>query len=118
MRHLLLAIPALYVAADLCQAQSQVVVPTLFANTEGNDLGTYPWGRPTCHTQQIWAGTALASTTALISAMAYRPDNDNSTGGSLVNYGSVTVDVSTTSLNPASMTTTFSSNITGTPTNV
>ena len=97
-------------------AQTNRVIPTVCTTTEGNDLGSYPFGRATCRSQQIWEGTSLGTATALINAMAYRADNDNSIGSSVTSFSSVQVSVSTTTVSPAAMSTTFASNITGTPT--
>lgn len=116
--HTILFPLALASLTALGQAQATRVIPAIFATTEGNDLGSYPFGRASARSQQIWNGTSLAGTVAVISSLSYRADNDNSSGSSAVTFGSVTVDVSDTTVSPSAMTTTFASNVTGTPTRV
>ena len=118
MRHPLFLAMGLLALTSLASAQSTRVVPAICANTEGNDIGTYPFGRGSFRTQQIWEGTSIASTVALISALSYRPDNDNSIGSQATLFSPITVTVSKTTVSPFAMATTFASNVTGTPATV
>jgi hypothetical protein len=115
---LALGLTAMASLPTLGSAQSNRAVPSIYASVEGNDLASYPFGRTGFRMQQCVAGSAIANTTAILSAVSYRADNDNSTSKPALVLTTLQVAVGATSMSPASMSTTFGANITGTMTQV
>lgn len=111
----LLAVAAL---ANHASAQTETIVPLVAAMNEGNDLTSYPFGRLAFRMQQVFASPALASVSGTISAIAYRADNDNSSAKPAVTIPNVQIDLSTTSVDQSTMSTTFATNVTGATTTV
>ncbi|MEZ5967308.1 MAG: hypothetical protein R3F56_25955 [Planctomycetota bacterium] len=100
------------------RAQSGLPIPTLAAFTEGNDLTSYPFGRTAFRAQQVVHGSAIAPNNATINALGYRADNDNSANKPAVSIANVQIDLSPTTVDQLTMSTTYAQNITGTVTTV
>ncbi|MEM7204729.1 MAG: hypothetical protein AAF628_31015 [Planctomycetota bacterium] len=119
MRVLSTSLLALVATTATLAAQTDVFVPAITAIEEGNDLSdTRMFSRDAFRAQQIVASSYLAPTSADLTAIAYRIDNDNSSGSVATTFDNVTVDLSATSVDPGSMSTTFANNITGATTQV
>ncbi|MHC4077455.1 MAG: hypothetical protein ACYST0_03310 [Planctomycetota bacterium] len=104
-------IPLIFLSA--ISAQSTKVVPAANAKTEGSTASAYPFAYAFGHTQQIWSGSAVTSSVALISGISFRRDAGNvTTAFSARSFTNVTMAVGTTTKSPTSMSTTYSSNIT------
>lgn len=108
--------------APFAAGQNQdVVIPAIAEGRDANDLASYPFGRTGFRTQQILSQAALARsapTGAILLGIAYRADNDNSSGSPAVTIPNVTIEMSQTSVIPATMSTDFASNITNSPVTV
>jgi hypothetical protein len=104
--------------AGITMAQTSKVIPTVAGLDEGNDITTRLFARTAFRVQQIIDAAAVAGTSASLTAVGYRSDNDNSIGSVAFNFPAVTIALSHTTISPTAMSTTFASNITGTPTTV
>lgn len=111
---LLLAILALAAAAS---AQTRTV-PAIADFNEGNDLTSYPFGRTAFRAQQLFESAYLAQTSAILTGIEYRADNDNSASKPAVTINNVRFDLSETTVGTAAMSTTYAANITGAVTTV
>lgn len=112
-----LTVLVLLASASLC-AQSEVVVPRIATKFEGNDLQRYPFGRTGFRTQILVQSNYLSASGGLLNGISFRADNDNSIGSTAGMVSNVTIQLSTTSVQPSTMSTTFTSNVTGTPVTV
>jgi hypothetical protein len=106
---LLLAILALAAAAS---AQTRTV-PAIADFNEGNDLTSYPFGRTAFRAQQLFESAYLAQTSAILTGIEYRADNDNSASKPAVTINNVQFDLSETTVGTAAMSTSYAANITG-----
>ncbi|MEZ5988827.1 MAG: hypothetical protein R3F30_06835 [Planctomycetota bacterium] len=94
--------------SPLAAAQTDRVVPEVLRDVEGSMLNTYPLSFQDVRWQYLVDGGALATKQALIGGMSFRADG---TASNPANTLSLKVDVYTVTTTPASMTTTFASNI-------
>ena len=94
-------------------AQTALTIPTIAVFTEGNDLTSYPFGRTAFRAQQVVTASAIAPNSAMISALAYRADNDNSSNKPAVTINNVRIELSPTIADPLTMSTTYANNVTG-----
>jgi len=99
-------------------AQSTRVVPAANATVEGSGASYHPFGTTAPRVQQVWTGSSITSTAAFIDGFSYRcnaPRRQTIQGRS---YPNLTLEFGSTSVTPATMSTTFASNITSTMTTV
>jgi hypothetical protein len=90
-----------------------VVIPAVANGVDGNDSRSYPFGRTTFRMQQVIDAAAVSASPKSIVTIAYRPDNGNSIGSQAVSFPNVEIRMSHTSVTPATLSTTYASNITG-----
>ncbi|MHC4896192.1 MAG: hypothetical protein ACYTGW_03700 [Planctomycetota bacterium] len=99
------------------QAQNSKVVPAIAATAEGNSSAYMPYTYDRGRTQQIWAAQAVAKGAAVLNSVNFRRDGNKS------NYPAYSiaqhkVTIGHTSVSPATMSTTYTANITSTMTTV
>lgn len=101
------------------QAASTRVVPGANAKIEGSSASAFPYLFTSGRTQQIWTGTAVTSSIALISGISYRRDtNMSKTAVAARAYGNVKIQIGLTTVTPTTMSTTFAKNVTSSMTTV
>jgi hypothetical protein len=99
-------------------AQQSKVIPAANAKTEGSQLMVYPFGYTTPRVQQVWDGGAITSSVAFIDGINFRGNAPRSTAMPGRSIRNLTMDFGATSVSPATLTTTFASNITASMTTV
>ena len=107
-----LGIPVTLFLVAAANAQDKVI-PVSLTSTEGNNYSVYHFGYQFPKSQQIWTNTAITKGIAVITGLQYRRD----TGHQKVayparSYKSATFSLGTTSVSPATMSTTFATNVT------
>lgn len=114
MNHSTPILGALFFAtlAPMAAAQMQRSIPSIYAQNEGNDLASYPFGWTGFRVQQIVRSTSIAQSLAIINGISYRADNDNSGTKPAVTFPNLTLSLGPTTHTPESMTTTYANNIT------
>lgn len=115
--HVRVVVSALLCAASLvAQTPSSITVPNGLAATEGNSNNTYPWGRGTAgaiRIQNLYDSSHFTNQNVnspiLITRLKWRANGTTSswTGGT---YNTVTVQMSTATVDQASPSTTFAAN--------
>ncbi len=101
------------------QAQTSKVVPASAAASEGNSSNYLPFVYDVSRTQQVWASWAVASGVAVLNSVNFRRDSNNSTTSyPALNLSQHVVTIGHTSVSPATMSTTYSANITSTMTTI
>ncbi len=115
MRVMLVAVLCCLVP-NLAQAQTNIVVPNTFANTEGDSNNGFPFNIAggSQRYQQVYASNQFSAITGptLITAISFRPDL---TFGSAFNstLTSIQINFSTTAVVPSGLSGTYASNIGG-----
>ncbi|MCB9869145.1 MAG: hypothetical protein H6837_04755 [Planctomycetes bacterium] len=123
MRHTIALTFVIPIAALLTQgdltAQATKVVPAFNTVIEGSTLSVYPFGYTTNRMQQVWSGSSISSNTSLVRGISYRMDTVSRTAAEPGRtYTGVTIAVGTSTVTPATMSTTFATNVTSPLTNV
>ncbi len=106
------AITALLAATANAQG---VFIPPIANTTEGNDISSYPFGFTQFRSQLLLDQSMVAPNSAVITAIAFRADNDNSSAKPAVTVQNVTIDMSHSTVATGAMSTTYALNVTGTP---
>ena len=99
------------------QAQSSKVVPAIAATTEGNNFNYMPFLYNVAHAQQIWQAQAVAKGAAVLKSIDFRRDGNRANYPAL-NIASHKVTIGHTSVSPATMSTTYTANVTSTMTTI
>lgn len=99
-------------------AQQSKVIPKANATVEGTRYSVYPFGYTHQRAQQVWVGSAVTTSTALISGVNYRANAPRTNPMPGRTYTTLNIKLGTTKASPTSMSTTFATNITSTMTTV
>ena len=118
--HLTLSVAALAAAATFtcatAQAQTSKVVPAIAATTEGNSSSYMPYTYDVGRAQQVWLASAVAKGAAVLNSVNFRRDGLIKQTFPALNFASHKVSIGHTSVSPATMSTTYTANITSTMT--
>ena len=103
---LLMLLCAPWVRADA------IVVPNTLVTAEGNDSNFGPFFNNSVRYQQVYSASQFPSAGPLmITQIAFRPDGSVTDSSLKIFFDSVRIDLSTTSSTPATLSTTFASNV-------
>lgn len=102
------------VLAPSLTAQQTKVLPPQYTSVEGPFGTAHPFGYTTSKSQQIWLGSAVTSSIALINGFKYRRDYGRGMYPAEPGrtYNNATVSIGTTTVAPDKMSTTYASNVT------
>jgi hypothetical protein len=90
------------------------VVPTHLTSVEGNDYFDFPFVYDKGRFQQIWDGSAVCGSTAVIQQVSFRRDtNYRKQNYAATTFLKTTVSLGSTPVTPAKMTTNFANNLVG-----
>ncbi len=99
-------------------AQGTKVLPSTAASTGGNSGTPFPFGFGSGRVQQIWLGSAVTKSVAVINGFSYRLDENSRSSLAKRDLNNVTIKIGPTTVAPSAMSNTFSTNLTGTMTTV
>ncbi len=99
------------------QAQTSKVVPASAATSEGSTNSFLPFYFDAGHAQQVWLGAAVATGAAVLNSVNFRWDGANA-GYASYSISKHVVTIGHTSVSPATMSTTFTANVTTSMTTV
>ncbi len=100
-------------------ASAQVFSPAIAGvPVDGNQITSYPFGFTDFRSQIVLDQTTVAGTSAVITAISFRPENNNSSGSPAVTVRNVVIQMGETTVAPGAMGTTFGANETGPMTQV
>ena len=115
MRHTSVLLAALALAIPgFSQSQSKTL-PAIADGFDGNRSTIEMFGYDAFHAQQVWDGTEIATTSALLNGLSLRSDAPNLPANA-VTVNNVTVELSETTVTPFTMGTAFAGNETSIPT--
>ena len=92
---------------------ASVVVPNSVATVEGNDSNFGPFFNNSVRYQQVYSASQFPSATGPleITQIAFRPDGSVTDPSLTIIFNSVSIDLSTTSSTPSTLSTVFASNV-------
>ena len=114
----LVCLAAFAVVSSMVAAQNSKVIPAANATVAGTGASMHPFSTTAPRAQQVWTGTSVTLGAAFIDGFSYRCNAPRRQALQGRSYPSVTLSFGSTSITPATMTTTFASNITSTMTTV
>jgi hypothetical protein len=109
---------ALALPSSMVVAQNSKVIPAANATVAGSSASMHPFSTTASRAQQVWTGSSVTSGAAFIDGFSYRCNAPRRQALQGRSYPSVTLSFGSTSITPATMTTTFASNITSAITTV
>ena len=104
--------------ASPAAAQRTKVLPSSAASTGGNSGTPFPFGFGSGRVQQIWLGSAVTKSVAVINGFSYRLDENLRSPLAKRDLNNVTIKIGPTTVAPSKMANAFSANLTGTMTTV
>ena len=117
MRHSTLYLPAILLATTLA-AQTTKVVPGYATNLDANEQSYFPFVYDKTRVQQVWDGATICTTSAVLTGLAMRRDAADPNPCAAFSISTLVLSLGYSSSTPATMSTTFASNRTGTQTQV
>jgi hypothetical protein len=99
-------------------AQNEMVVPANASSADANASSAFPFGYQSMHMQQVWDGGVICTTQAAILGMTVRVNRADAGIAQAFTAQNMRVLLGHTSVTPATMSTTFASNVTGPMTTV
>ena len=106
--HLLL--PSILLLGISLEAQSTKVVPAFALGVDGNDQSWFPFVYDKTLVQQLWDGSTICTSGAVLTQMRFRRDNGDPQVVNGYTIANLDIRLGYSAANPASMSTTFANN--------